>query len=134
MVGIVVRVVVNAVALYITTLVVPELSFGSDPKVEGVIGVAIVFGVVNALIAPILKLLTLPLSIVSLGLFGLVVNGVLLLIVAALSDAFGLLFSVGGFPPDLGVDAFVWAIVGAVVLGIVSTILGMLPIPGDRRG
>lgn len=132
MVGIVVRVIVNAAALWTTTLVVPEVTFGPNPDVAGIIGVAIVFGLVNAFVKPIVKLLSLPLSIMTLGLFGLVVNGVLLLVVAALSDGFGLSFSVGGFPPDFGLTAMWWAIIGAVVLGIVSAILNLLPLPGDR--
>ncbi len=132
MVGIIVRVVVNGAALWITTQVVPDLSFGSNPEVTGVLGVAVVFGLVNAFVKPILSLLSLPLSIMTLGLFGLVVNGVLLLVVAALSESVGLHFTVDGFPPDLGLNAIWWAIVGSVVLGIVSTLLGLLPLPGDR--
>ena len=134
MIGIVVRVIVNAIALWITTLIVPDITFGSDASVAGVIGVAIVFGLVNTYIRPILKLLTLPLSIMSLGLFGLVINGILLLIVAAVSDAFGLHFSVDGFPPEFGLSAVLWAIVGSIVLSIVSTVLSMLSPSGGLKG
>ena len=134
MIGILVRVVVNALALYLTTRVVTEVSFGPDPNVAGIVGVAVIFGVVNAFIKPIVKLLSLPLTIMTLGLFGLVVNGALLLLVAWLSDVAGLEFSVGGFPPDFTISAIWWAIVGAVVLGIVSAILNLLPLPGDRKG
>lgn len=132
MVGIAVRVIVNAIALWVTTLIVTEISFGSDPSVGEVVLVAAVFGLVNALIRPILKLLTLPLTIMTLGLFGIVVNGVLLVIVAWLSGAIGLHFTVGGYPPDFGVDTIIWGIVGAVVLGAVQALLGLLPLPGDR--
>lgn len=131
MVGLVVRVVVNAIALWITTHIVPELSFGPDADFMGILGVAVVFGFVNAFIRPVLKVLTFPLSIVTIGLFGLVVNGLLLLIVAALSNAFGLDFTVGGYPPELGLQAIWWAIVGSIVLGIVSSILGLVPLGGD---
>ena len=132
MVGIIVRVVVNGAALWITTQVVPDLSFGSNPELASVLGVAVVFGLVNAFVKPILLLLSLPLSIMTLGLFGLVVNGVLLLIVAALSESVGLHFSIDGFPPDLGLNAIWWAIVGSIVLGVVSALLSLLPLPGDR--
>jgi putative membrane protein len=132
MTGIVIRILVNAVALWITTHIVTELSFGSQATILGIIGVAIVFGLVNAFIRPVLKIMTFPLTILSLGLFGLIVNGFLLLIVAALSDAFGLHFTVGGFPPDLTLSSLWWAIVGSIVLSIVSAILNMLPLPGDR--
>ncbi len=132
MTGIVIRILVNAVALWITTHIVTELSFGSRATILGIIGVAIVFGLVNAFIRPVLKIMTFPLTILSLGLFGLLVNGILLLIVAALSDAFGLHFTVGGYPPDLTLSSLWWAIVGSIVLSIVSAILNMLPLPGDR--
>ncbi len=134
MIGILVRIGVNGLALYLTTLIVPELSFGTDASVASIIGVALIFGVVNAFIKPIVKLLSLPITVMTLGLFGLVVNGALLLLVAWLSDVFGIEFSVGGFPPDFGITAIWWAIVGAIVLGIVSAILGWLPLPGDRKG
>jgi putative membrane protein len=131
-VGFLIRVLVNAVALWITTRIVTELSFGPDDDLAGIIQVAIVFGLVNAFIRPVLKLLTFPLSLLTFGLFGLLVNGLLLLIVAALSNAFGVTFSVGGYPPDLSLGAVWWAIVGSIVLSIVSTLLSMVPLPGDR--
>jgi putative membrane protein len=132
MVGIVVRVILNGIALWITTLFVTEVSFGQDPSVGSILLVAIIFGIVNALVKPILKLLTLPLTVMTLGLFGLVVNGALLLIVAWISGLIGADFSVGGYPPDFGLSAIWWAIVGAIVLGIVSAVLNLLPLPGDN--
>ncbi len=133
MVGIAVRLVVNAIALYVTTLILPEVTFGPNASVGEILLVAIVFGLVNALIKPIARLFTLPLRAMTLGLFGLVVNGVLLLVVAWLSSLLGATFSVGGYPPDFGLAAIGWAIVGAVVLGIVSAVLNLLPLPGDKR-
>lgn len=131
MTGIVLRVILNGVALWITTTIVTELSFGPDPTVGSILLVAIVFGVVNALLKPAVKMLTLPLSILTLGLFGLVVNGVLLLVVAWISGQIGVDFTVGGFPPDVSLTAAWWAIVGAIVLGLVSAVLNLLPLPGD---
>ena len=78
--GFLIRVLVNAVTLWITTRIVTELSFGPDDDLAGIIQVAIVFGLVNAFIRPVLKLLTFPLSLLTFGLFGLLVNGLLLLI------------------------------------------------------
>lgn len=127
MIGLVVRVLINALALWITTKFVPEIGFGSSPSLAGVVGVAIVFGLVNSFIKPVVKVMTFPITLLTLGLFGLLVNGLLLLFVAAMSSAFGLTFTVGGFPPEFGLNSIWWAIVGSVVLGIVSALLGLLP-------
>jgi putative membrane protein len=78
-------------------------------------------------IKPVIKLLSLPLSVMTLGLFGLVVNGFLLLLVAWVSDRIDLTFTVGGYPPDFTLDTIIAAVVGAVILGIVSTVLGWIP-------
>jgi len=77
--------------------------------------------------------LTLALGIGSATAVFSVVNGVLLLVLAAASDAVGLTFSVGGFPPKLGVDAAVSAVVGGVVLGLVSMVIDMLPFVKTSR-
>lgn len=131
MIGIVLRVILNGLALWITTAIVTELSFGRDPTVESILLVAIVFGVVNALLKPLVKLLTLPLSMLTFGLFGVVVNGALLLAVAWICGQIGVHFTVDGFPPDFSLTAAWWAIVGAIVLGLVSAVLNLLPLPGD---
>jgi putative membrane protein len=73
--------------------------------------VALVFGVVNAVLGPLLHLISLPLTILTLGLFALVVNGVVLTAVAGLSD-------------NLDVGGFGWSILAALVISIVSAALG----------
>jgi putative membrane protein len=87
------------------------------------IGVAIVFGVVNTFVSTIAKILTFPIIIVTLGLFLLVINGLMLWLTSRISDALGLGFHVEGFWP-----AF-W---GALVVSIVSTLLGWMI--GKPRG
>jgi putative membrane protein len=82
-----------------------------------VLGVALVFGLVNALIRPLLSLLTCPLIILTLGLFTLVINAAMLLLTSALSGAVGLAFVVDGFWP-----AF-W---GALIVSIVSFVVTLL--------
>jgi putative membrane protein len=93
-------------------------------KIEGGIGtllwVSFLFAVVSALLGPILRLLSLPLTIVTLGLFGLVVNGALLAVTAWLSD-------------DLEVGGIFFTIVAALVISIVSTVLGFFVMPKDKR-
>jgi putative membrane protein len=110
-----IRLLVNACALWVATRVVPGVGFtgGWLPF----LGVALVFGVVNAVIRPITKLLALPLIILTLGLFSLVINGLMLWLTSALSSALDLGFHVDGFWP---------AFFGALVVSLVSLILSLL--------
>lgn len=117
----IIRWVGNALGLYIAAQIIPGIRVGPNPI--AVLGVALVFGLVNALIRPLLALLTCPLIILTLGLFTLVLNAVLLLLTSALSRTVGLNFSVEGFWP-----AF-W---GAIVISIVSLVLTML-LHDDRK-
>ena len=110
----IIRTLVNAAALYVATRLVSGVTFTGDWL--PFLGVAIVFGIVNAFIGPIAKILTFPLIIVTLGLFALVVNGVMLLLTSSISETLGLGFHVSGF----------WAAFwGALVVSIVSTILSI---------
>ena len=115
------RWLISAAALYIAARIVPGIELGD--RVLVVLGVALVFGLVNALIRPLLSLLTCPLIILTLGLFTLIINAAMLLLTSALSRAVGLSFVVQGFWP-----AF-W---GGLVVSIVSFIATML-IREDER-
>src|SRR5436190_20176886 len=109
-----VRLLVNAAALWVATRIVPGV--GYDGGALPLLGVALVFGVVNAFIRPVAKILTFPLIIVTLGIFALVVNGLMLWLTSSVAVALGFGFHVSGFWP-----AF-W---GALVVSIVSTILSL---------
>jgi putative membrane protein len=110
-----IRLIVNAAALWVATRLVSGVTFTGDWL--PFFGVAIVFGFVNAFIRPLAKILTFPLIILTLGLFSLVVNGLMLWLTSQLSDALGLGFHVSGF----------WAAFwGALVVSIVSTVLSMM--------
>ena len=116
-----IRWLVNAAALWVATQIVPGVSYsgGALP----LLGVALVFGVVNAVIRPVLKILTFPIIILTLGIFALVINGLMLMLTSALSSALGLGFHVRGF----------WAAFwGALVVSLVSTILSLF-IRDSRR-
>jgi putative membrane protein len=116
-----IRWLVNAAALWVATLIVPGVSYSGGPLL--LLAVALVFGVVNAVIRPVAKILTFPIIILTLGLFALVINGLMLMLTSALSSALGLGFHVGGF----------WAAFwGALVVSVVSTILSLL-IRDSRR-
>lgn len=128
MIGIVATILGTGLALWVTSIVYTEISFGKDTSVVTVLVVAAIFGLVNAVIKPIIKMLSLPLTLMTFGLIGLVINGALLLLVAFVSQNLAkLTFTVGGFPPDFSVQTIVAAIVGGVVLSIVSTLIGFVP-------
>ena len=84
------RLLVNAAALWVATQVVPGISFTGDWAL--LFGVALVFGALNVAVRPILLILTLPFLLVTLGFFLLVLNAVMLLLTSAVSDALGLGF------------------------------------------
>ncbi len=127
MIGFVATVVGTGLALWVTSLVYKDISFGPETQVITILIVGAIFGVVNATIKPLLKALSLPLSIVTFGLFGLIINGALLLLLAWISQNLKLEFTVGGYPPDFSIQTIIAAVVGGVVLSIVSTIIGWIP-------
>jgi putative membrane protein len=125
-VDLLVKVLINAVGVYVAIAVVPQIEFAFGDDWWKLLAVALILALVNTYVKPILKILSFPVTIVSLGLFVFVLNAFLLLLVAFVSDQLGLGFSVGGFPPDFSADSFVGALLGAIVISIVSTLLGML--------
>ena len=127
----VVSTVVTAVALAVTVLLLPSLSIDGDNQVLALIVIAVVFGIVNALIRPIVKLLSLPINLMTLGLFTFVINGVMLLLTAAISSNFGATLKIDTFPPDFSLGALWLAIVAAIVLTIVRAVVDLV-VP-DRR-
>ena len=115
----VIQILVNAAALYVAVLVVPGLDFAFGP--EGALLkfllVAVIFGLVNAFVRPILRILTLPFTIMTLGLFLLVINALMLILTDAISDELAL---------GLVVSDFLAALLGAIVISIVGMLLSML--------
>jgi putative membrane protein len=108
------RLLINAAALWVATRLVAGISYTGDGV--SLFGVALVFGVLNVLIKPVLFLLSLPFVILTLGLFTLVLNALMLLLTAGASDILGLGFSVDGFIP---------ALKGALVVTVVSFALSL---------
>jgi putative membrane protein len=121
-----IRIVVNAIALYVVVQVVPQVVFDYGDEWWKLGAVALVFGLVNALLRPIVKALSLPISLLTLGLVGFVINAAMLLVTAFLSGQFDLGFTVGGFPPDFTADTVVGALIASVIISAVSTALGLL--------
>jgi len=125
-IDLVIRVLINAVGVYVATQVIPQIDFSFGDDWWKLLAVALILALVNSYIRPIVKLLSIPISFVTLGLVAFVINGAMLLLVAVVSDQFDLGFKIGAFPPNLDADAIVGAILGSVVISIVSTALGML--------
>jgi putative membrane protein len=127
MIGFATETIGTALALWVTTLVYSDISFGKNPEVWSVIVVAVVIGLANALVKPALKILTFPVSLITLGLSGLIVNGVVLLGVAYIAEKLKITFTIGHFPHTIDTTTIAAAVIGAVVLSVVSLLIGLLP-------
>ena len=125
MMSILIRLAINAAALWVAVRLVPGVSFTGDGR--WLFAVALIFGVLNVSLKPLLILLTLPFLIVTLGLFLLVLNAVMLWLTGAISDAANLGFHVSSFKA---------AFVGGLVVTVVSFVLSMMvgSDSKDRRG
>ncbi|HKX73984.1 MAG TPA: phage holin family protein [Acidimicrobiia bacterium] len=111
----IIRILVNAAALWVAAQIVDGIDLSGN--IWAILLVALIFGVVNAIIKPIVKLFSLPMLILTLGLFALVINAAMLALTAALTD-------------NLSVDGFIPAVLGALVISVVSAVLSWL-IPDD---
>lgn len=120
-----IRLVISAAALWVATEIVPGVHYSGE--IVYLLLVALVFGLLNALARPVLVLLSCPMLILTLGLFVLVVNALVLWLTSALAGRLGLGFHVDGF----------WAaFLGALVVSIVSLLLSVFvadPEPGPKR-
>jgi len=124
----VVRIGVIAVALWVATVLVPGIDLGAGStasRIGTLLAVALVFGVVNVVIKPIVQVLGCAFYILTLGLIAFVVNALLFLLVGRIAEAVGLPFTVDGFWP-----AF-W---GAIVVGLVTLLLQWLVPDRPVRG
>ena len=126
-----IRFAIIAVALLLTGSLLPEIEVDWGDEATNVavtlLLVAAVFGLVNTFIRPIARLVSVPLNILSLGLFAILLNGALLLLTAFLADlAFGPLIVVGGFPPDLSVEAVTTAAMGSFIISAITAALTFL--------
>ena len=133
MVGeLVAKIVINAAALWVAVQLLPSnlLSFNFGNDWWKLLVVALIFALVNSYIRPIVKALSFPISLLTLGLVAFVINAAMLLLTAALSDSLKLGFKVGDFPPDLASsDTIVGALIGSLVISIVSTLASLALAP-----
>jgi putative membrane protein len=125
MLDIVIRVVIIAVALVIAVMLVPGVTVPGELWQLAL--VALIFGVVNAYLRPIAKLVSLPLTLIGLGLIGLVINTGLVLLVALVSGELDLGFRLAGWPPGgFDIDVIVAAFLTSLVVSVVSTAVGLV--------
>ncbi len=118
--GIVIRLVISAVALWIATLVIDGITLNTDStlaKIGTLLLVAAIFGVVNGVLRPIIKVIGCAFYVLTLGLVALVVNGALFLLTSWIADQLGLPFHVDDFWPS--------AVLGALLVGVISWLLNM---------
>ena len=121
----IIRVLVTAASLLVATLLLPgiEITAGTTvSKITTLIVVALIFGIINAVLKPIVKVVGCVFYILTLGLIGLVVNALLLLLTSWVADKLNLPFHITGFWP-----AF-W---GAIIIGVVSWLLSITL--GEKR-
>ena len=119
--GFLLRTAVTGVALWLVTQLVSGIEFvGGENSVEraGIIFVvAVIFGLVNAIVRPVVRLISLPLFVITLGLFTFVVNALMLMLTAWIGDQFDLAFEVDGF----------WAaLLGSLVISVVTFVINVL--------
>ncbi|WP_139415728.1 phage holin family protein [Agromyces laixinhei] len=124
----IVKVIVIALALWLTTLIVSGVSVVpyDDTEVATVLTyllVALIFGLVNAIIGTLIRIVAFPLYVLTLGLISFIVNGLLLLIVDWFSDLMGF---------GLVVESFWWGVLGALVLGLISWLIGLVLRPATK--
>ena len=128
------RLLINTLALWLTTVIlathVDVRSFGSEGDtlafVLTLVLVAVIFGLVNGVVGGIVRVVAFPIYVLTLGLISLVVNGLLLLLVAWISGLIGF---------GLSVENFGWGVLGALLLGIIAWLIGILlrPFTGSTR-
>lgn len=126
MTDLLVKVIVNAIGVWAAIQIVPQISFDYGDDWWKLGAVALILALVNSYLKPILKTLSFPVTLMTVGLFAFVLNAVLLLLVTFVSNQLGLGFTIGGFPPDFGADSFVGALLGSIVISVVATLLGMV--------
>jgi putative membrane protein len=104
------RLIINAAALAATAAILPGIHIQND-RIGTLLLIALIFGIVNAVLKPIIVIMSCPLIILTLGLFAIAINGIMLLITSAIA---GNRFTI---------DGFWWAVLGGLIVGIISGVL-----------
>ena len=120
--SILLRLAINAAALWATARFVDGIAYaGSWP---GLVVLALVFGIVNTFVRPVLKLFSFPITIITLGLFTFVINAFMLMLTAWIAAQLGIAFTVAGFVP---------ALIGAVCVSLLSMVLNAVLVNDSKK-
>ncbi|MCT2090095.1 phage holin family protein [Micrococcus terreus] len=123
MIGLLIRVIINAAALWVATLLLPGMEVSSASAAAATVNadvgqilafltIGLVFGAVNAVVKPIISLLSLPLTCLTLGLFTIIINAIMLMLTVWLTSF---------LPVSLTIDSFFWtAVLAAIIVSLVS--------------
>lgn len=120
--------VINAFALWVVTIIIPAIVLtpyggnGTWQTIGSFLLVGAIFGLINAVIAPVVKVLAFPLYLLTFGLISFVINGALLILAAWVSGLFGSnVLSIDGFTSEgLSIESMGWAILAAIVMSVAS--------------
>jgi putative membrane protein len=124
--GILIRLAISALALWIATLIVPGVNLSTDSAAKAVgtlIAVAVIFGIINAILRPIIKTVGCAFYVLTLGLIAIVVNALLLMLTSWIAGQLSLPFEVEHFWPG--------AVLGALLIGLISWALNLVVPDGD---
>ena len=116
------RLLINAVALWCASRFIDGITYSGSW--QGLVGLALVFGVVNTFVKPVLQFFSFPITIITLGLFLLVINALMLLLTAAIATRLDIAFTVSGFGS---------ALLGSICVSLVSIVLGAMLISDDEK-
>lgn len=124
------HIIVTGLALWVTALILPGMHLGDDSasaltQVLTIAAIALILALLNTIVKPILEFLTFPITCVTLGLFQLVINTLMLLLASWVSGLFDL---------TLAFDSFWWALGAGVIIGILSAIVEGVTGLGEGRG
>ena len=124
----IVKVIVVAFALWLTTFIVSGVRIVpyEDTTLATVLTyllIALIFVLVNAIVGTFVRIIAFPLYVLTLGLISFIVNGLLLLLVAWISDLMGF---------GLEIDGFWWGVLAALVLGLISWLIGLIVRPASK--
>lgn len=131
-----IRVLINALALWVASWILSGISISASEAeglaqgnntvalILGYLFIGLIFGLVNSVVKPIVSLLSLPITILTLGLFTIIINAGMLMLTSWLSSL---------TPIEFRVDSFFWsAILGAIIISVVSLLVGAIT-PGKRK-